>query len=218
MVDLTKLSVVPITVTEIIVIGVVANCPLYPQKPTWFSTILMSALCHKQTSCIVPAMVESGRKLRRGPPVREAWTNRGRVLRRLGEPNGSQDYGSHQLAAAPQPVLHGGSPKSRDPLLVFRAAYRSDTHARQATFGRLRIPLALSIVLRPERAKIGVALKTALTHGNSSERDFRRKRQTRLSNRCSRLKLGRAWRRIWRHRHESSLHAEDGSQSHRHES
>jgi hypothetical protein len=34
MVDLTKLSVVPITVTEIIVIGVVANCLLYPQKRT----------------------------------------------------------------------------------------------------------------------------------------------------------------------------------------
>jgi len=84
--------------------------------------------------------------LRRGPPVREAWSNRGRVLRRLGEPNGRQDYGSHQLAAVPQSVLHGGSPKSRDPLLVFRAAYRSDTHARQATFGRLRIPLVLSIV------------------------------------------------------------------------
>jgi len=84
--------------------------------------------------------------LMRGPRVREAWTNRGQVLRRLGEPNGGQDYGSHQLAAVPQSVLHGGSPKSRDPLLVFRAAYRSDTHAPQATFGRLRIPLVLSVV------------------------------------------------------------------------
>jgi len=84
--------------------------------------------------------------LRRGPPVREAWTNRGRVLRRLGEPNGGQDYGSHQPAAVPQSVLHGGSPKSRDPLLVFRAGYRSDSHARQATFGRLRIPLVPSVV------------------------------------------------------------------------
>jgi hypothetical protein len=68
------------------------------------------------------------------------------VLRRLGEPNGGQDHGSHQLAAVPQSVLRGGSPKSRGPLLVFRAAYRSDTHARQATFGRLRIPLVLSVV------------------------------------------------------------------------
>ena len=91
--------------------------------------------------------------LRRGPPVREAWTNRGRVLRRLGEPNGGQDYGSHQLAAVPQSVLHGGSPKSRDLLRVFRTAYRSDTHVQQATFGTLRIPSA-SPVVRSNDAKL----------------------------------------------------------------
>src|ERR1700751_3283282 len=111
---------------------------------------------HGANVCFVPIAdvvrcSGNGRKgpigdLRRGPPVREAWTNRGRVLRRLGEPNGGQDYGSHQLAAVPQSVLRGGSPKPRDPLLVFRAAYRSDTHARQATFGRLGIPLVLSVV------------------------------------------------------------------------
>jgi hypothetical protein len=26
------------------------RCPLYPQKRTWFSTVGMSALCHKRTS------------------------------------------------------------------------------------------------------------------------------------------------------------------------
>ena len=91
--------------------------------------------------------------LRRGPPVREAWTNRGRVLRRLGEPNLGRDYGSHQLAAVPQSVLHGGSPKSRDLLRVFRTAYRSDTHVQQATFGTLRIPSA-SPVVRSNDAKL----------------------------------------------------------------
>src|ERR1700751_2677458 len=60
---------------------------------------------------------------RRGPPVREAWTNRGRVLRRLGEPNGGQGYGSHQLATVPQSVLHGGSLKPLAPPLFFGAAY-----------------------------------------------------------------------------------------------
>jgi len=90
--------------------------------------------------------------LRRGPPVREAWTNRGRALRKLGEPNGGQDCGSHQPAAIPLSVLHGGSPMSRDPLLVFRAAYRSDTRARQATFGRLRIPLVISVCRSSEGA------------------------------------------------------------------
>jgi len=99
--------------------------------------------------------------LRRGPPVREAWTNRGRVHRRLGEPNPGQDYGSHQLAAVPRPVLHGGSPKPRDPLRVFRTAYRSDTHARQATFGRLRIPLALP-VFRSNDAAYATPHNTAL--------------------------------------------------------
>ena len=91
--------------------------------------------------------------LRRGPPVREAWTNRGRVLRRLGEPNLGRDYGSHQLAAVPQSVLHGGSPKSRDLLRVFRTAYRSDTHVQQATFGTLRIP-STSPVVRSNDAKL----------------------------------------------------------------
>ena len=98
----------------------------------------------------------NGRKgpvLRRGPLVREAWTNRGRVLRRLGEPNVGRDYGSHQLAAVPQSVLHGGSPKSRDLLRVFRTAYRSDTHVQQATFGTLRIPSA-SPVVRSNDAKL----------------------------------------------------------------
>jgi hypothetical protein len=80
--------------------------------------------------------------LRRGPLVREAWTNRGRVLRKLREPNVGRDYGSHQLAAVPRSVLHDGSPKSRDLLRVFRTAYRSDTHVQQATFGTLGIPSA----------------------------------------------------------------------------
>jgi len=26
-----------------------SGCPLYPQKRPWFSTVVMSALCHKQT-------------------------------------------------------------------------------------------------------------------------------------------------------------------------
>ena len=107
----------------------------------------MSALCQKQTWCCSG----NGRKgqvggFRRGFPVREAWTNRGRVLRRLGEPNVGRDYGSHQLAAVPQSVLHDGSPKPRDLLRAFRTAYRSDTHVRQATFGTLRIPLASPVV------------------------------------------------------------------------
>jgi hypothetical protein len=109
--------------------------------------------------------------LRRGPPVREAWTNQGRVLRRLGEPNGGQDYGSHQLAAVPQSVLHGGSPKSRDPLLVFRAAYRSDTHARQATFGRLRIPLVLSVVRSSDGAKCRLMHRTKTAQSITSSAD-----------------------------------------------
>jgi len=104
--------------------------------------------------------------LRRGPPVREAWTNRGRVLRRLGEPNGGQDHGSHQLAAVPQSVLLDGSPKSRDLLFVFRAAYRSDTHARRATFGRSRIPLVLSVV-RSSDGAYGCELQTHAAALNS---------------------------------------------------
>ena len=112
-------------------------------------------LCAKSGRGAVPAIVEIGPVggLRHGPPVREAWTNRGRVLRRLGEPNLGRDYGSHQLAAVPQSVLHGGSPKSRDLLRVFRTAYRSDTHVQQATFGTLRIPSA-SPVVRSNDAKL----------------------------------------------------------------
>ena len=93
-------------------------------------------------------------RLRRGRAVREAWTSRDRVLRRLGEPNAGRDYGSHQLAAVPQSVLHDGSPKSRDLLRAFRTAYRSGTHVQPATFGTLRFPLALFVLRSSDAAKI----------------------------------------------------------------
>jgi len=120
----------------------------YSPKSGHRLSALRCPLSAKSGRGAVPAIVEIGPVggLRHGPPVREAWTNRGRVLRRLGEPNLGRDYGSHQLAAVPQSVLHGGSPKSRDLLRVFRTAYRSDTHVQQATFGTLRIPSASPVV------------------------------------------------------------------------
>src|SRR5450759_5071239 len=70
------------------------------------------------------------RRLRRGPSVREDWTNQGRALRRLGEPNAGRAYGSHRPAAVPQSALSGGSSQSHDLLRAFRVAYRSDTPVR----------------------------------------------------------------------------------------
>ena len=102
-------------------------------------------------------------RLRRGRAVREAWTSRGRVLRRLGEPNAGRDYGSHQLAAVPQSVLHDGSPKSRDLLRAFRTACRSDTHVQPATFGTLRFPLAFSVLHSSDAKKAQIKRGPSLT-------------------------------------------------------
>jgi len=99
--------------------------------------------------------------LRRGPPVQEVWTNRGRVLRRLGEPNAGRGYGSHRLGAVPQSALHDGSSLSHDLLRAFRTAYRSDTHVRPATFGTLRIPPILSDLCSNDAAKIAQIQKVA---------------------------------------------------------
>ena len=87
-------------------------------------------------------------RLRRGPSVREDWTNQGRALRRLGEPNAGRAYGSHRPTAVPQSALRGELSKPHDLLRAFRLAYRSDIPVRPATFGMLRFPLILS-GLRP---------------------------------------------------------------------
>src|SRR5450759_2633606 len=91
------------------------------------------------------------RRLRRGPSVREDWTNQGRALRRLGEPNAGRAYGSHRPAAVPQSALRGGSSQSHDLLRAFRVVYRSDIPVRPATFGTLHFPSILS-GLRPNDA------------------------------------------------------------------
>ena len=85
------------------------------------------------------------------PSVREDWTNQGRVLRRLGEPNACRAYGSHRPAAVLQSALRGGSSQSHDLLHAFRVAYRSDNPVRPATFETLRFPSVLS-GLRPKHA------------------------------------------------------------------
>jgi len=84
-------------------------------------------------------------RLRRGPSVREAWTNRGRVLRKLGEPNADRARGWRRLAAVPQSVLSGGSSESHDLRRAFHFAHRSDIHVRPATFGTSRFPSILSV-------------------------------------------------------------------------
>ena len=90
----------------------------------------------------------STRRLRRGPSVEEDWTNQGRARRRLGEPNAGRALGSPRPAAVPQSVLRGGLSQSHDLLRALRAAYRSGTHVRSATFGMLRFPSTL-FALRP---------------------------------------------------------------------
>src|SRR5450631_1690162 len=88
---------------------------------------------------------------RRDPSVREDWTNQGRALRRLGEPNAGRAYGSHRPAAVPQSALRGGSSQSHDLLRAFRVVYRSGIPVRPATFGTLHFPSILS-GLRPNDA------------------------------------------------------------------
>jgi hypothetical protein len=88
---------------------------------------------------------------RRDPSVREDWTNQGRALRRLGEPNAGRAYGSHRPAAVPQSALRGGSSQSHDLLRAFRIVYRSGIPVRPATFGTLHFPSILS-GLRPNDA------------------------------------------------------------------
>ena len=123
------------------------------------------------------AMVLS--RLRRGSSVREAWTNRGRVLRRLGEQNAGRAYGPHRLAAVPQFALSGGSSKSHDLLPALHFAYRSDIRVRPATFGRLHFPSILSAKrLRPsERAVPCAAVRSNPT--SSYCRTFQRRRRAR---------------------------------------
>ena len=108
------------------------------------------------------AMVLS--RLRRGPSVREAWTNRGRVLRRLGEQNAGRALGSRRPAAAQQSAPTGGSSQSHDLLRVFHFAHRSDIHVRPATFEMLRFPSMLSAKkLRDCRQKLLVSKLVAVS-------------------------------------------------------
>ena len=86
-------------------------------------------------------------RLRRGPSVREDRNTRGRVLRRLGELNAGRVRGLDQPAAVQQSALRGGLSGFRDLLCALRAAYRSDTLVRLATFGTLHFPSLLSIQL-----------------------------------------------------------------------
>src|SRR5450759_2625186 len=92
------------------------------------------------------------RRLRRGPSVREDWTNQGRALRRLGEPNAGRAYGSHRPAAVPQSALRGGSSQSHDLLRAFRVAYRSDTPCSASHFRNVAFSIAILSGLRPNDA------------------------------------------------------------------
>ena len=87
-------------------------------------------------------------RVRRGPSVRVDWTNQGRVLRRLGEPNADRAHGPPRPAGVPRSAPRGGSSQSHDLLRAFLVAYRSDIPVRPATFGTLRFPSILS-GLRP---------------------------------------------------------------------
>ena len=69
------------------------------------------------------------------------------MLRTLGELNAGRVRAANRLEAIQQSAPLGGSSQFRDLLRVPRAAYRSDTPVRLATFGTLRFPSILSTQL-----------------------------------------------------------------------
>src|ERR1035437_124177 len=135
-------------------------------------------------------------RLRRGPSVREDWTNQGRALRRLGEPNAGRAYGSHRPVAVPQSALRGELSQSHDLLRAFHLAYRSGIPVRPATFGTLHFPSILSGLRPNDATKIAQIQKgsvpisksaTAIWEGSkeaSIRRCIRTFRETRTEINC----------------------------------
>ena len=116
------------------IISDVGNARCYWRSIRVLRRSFPSIACHRRRPVANASAKGLNIGLTRGPPVREVWTNRGRVLHRLGEPNAGRGYGSHRLTAVPQSALHGGSSQSHDLLRAFWTAYRIDSHARRATF------------------------------------------------------------------------------------